>query len=224
MQLNSFSRAALAALAAFAALCGPARADMSFHVVQIGGGSGCGARCAMAISADGDITDSTAQEFLDFVRANSGTHNLHSVVLINSPGGKVVGSMDLGRVFRKIGALTIVARAVDGSDGVAHIAQGRCFSACVYALMGGRKRIVPDRSLVGIHRMFALEGGHDPAGGQVIERRFDDGNMRNVLARYSSEMGVSRELINKAEQTSTDTIHVVSPQELTRWRLGSSRF
>ena len=138
--------------------------------------------------------------------------------------GKVVGSMDLGRVFRKIGALTIVARAVDGSDGVAHIAQGRCFSACVYALMGGRKRIVPDRSLVGIHRMFALEGAVDPAGGRVIERRFDDGNMRNVLARYSSEMGVSRELINKAEQTSTDTIHVVSPQELTRWRLGSSRF
>jgi hypothetical protein len=223
MLLNTLSRVAFAAMAAALALCGPARADMSFRVVQIGG-AGCGAHCAMAIAADGDITDSTAGEFLDFIRSNSRSRDLHSVVLINSPGGKVVGSMDLGRVFRKIGALTIVARAFDASDGVAHIAQGRCFSACVYALMGGRKRIVPDRSLVGIHRMFAMEGSVDPAGGRLMERRFDDGNMRNVLARYSSEMGVSRELINKAEQTSTDTIHVVSPQELARWRLGSSRF
>ena len=70
MVLNSLFRGASAALLAVFAFCAPARADMSFHVVQIGG-AGCGAHCAMAIAADGDITDATAGEFLDFVRANS---------------------------------------------------------------------------------------------------------------------------------------------------------
>ena len=91
--------------------------------------------------------------------------------------------------------------------------------------MGGRKRVVPTQSVVGIHRMFAIEAGADPAGGgNARQRRFDDGGMRDVLARYSSSMGVSRDLITTAEQTPTDTIHVLSAQEVARWRLGSSRF
>ena len=211
------------ALAAASLFCAPARAEMTFSIVSVGGAAGCGARCAQAVAADGDITDSTAGEFLSFIRSHS-SRDLHSVVLINSPGGKVVGSMEFGRVLRKIGALAIVARPVVDSSGQVHIAQGRCFSACVYALMGARKRIVPKQSMVGIHRMFAVDYSVDPAGGRQQQRRFDDGNMRDVLARYSSEMGVSRELINKAEQTSTDSIHVLTPAELSRWRLGSSRF
>ena len=66
---------------------------------------------AFAVAADGDITDPTASEFWPSLRAN-GNRDLHSVVLINSPGGKVVGSMEFGRVLRKIGALAIVARPV----------------------------------------------------------------------------------------------------------------
>ena len=160
-----------AALVALAAPGGAARAEMSFSIVKVGGAAGCGAKCALAVAADGDITDSTASEFLAFVRAN-GNRDLHSVVLINSPGGKVVGSMEFGRVLRKIGALAIVARPVVDSNGVTHIAQGRCFSACVYALMGARKRIVPTQSMVGIHRMFAVDYSVDPAGGRQQQRRF----------------------------------------------------
>ncbi|MDE2364972.1 MAG: hypothetical protein KGM42_20020 [Hyphomicrobiales bacterium] len=222
--IRNIAGVAAGAFLALAAACAPARADMRFRVVSISGSTPCGAHCAMAIAADGDITDSTAAEFVAFVKENAGRQNLHSVVLLNSPGGKVVGAMDFGRVLRRIGALAIVARAMEDPEGAEHIAQGRCFSACVYALMGGRKRIIPAKSLVGIHRMFAVENAVDPAGGSMVERRFDNGDMRNVIAKYSAEMGVSRELINKAERVSTDTIHLVSPQEIARWRLGSSRF
>ena len=200
-----------------------ARAEMQFSLTTIGGS--CGSHCPLAIVADGEITDSTPDEFVAFVRANARSRNVRSVVLLNSPGGKVVASMELGRVFRKVGAATVVARAVSDSEGHSHLAAGRCFSACVYALMGGRKRVVPAQSLVGVHRMFALEAGADPAGGGGGARwRFDNGDMRNTLSRYSQSMGVSRELIATAERTPTETLHLLSPSEVARWRLGSTRF
>ncbi len=223
MRFRNLSAALIAGAVAIVGMTAVARADMSFRVVSIGGAV-CRDRCAMAIVADGEITDATPDEFLDFVRANAQSRNLHSVVLLNSPGGKVVASMALGRVFRKVGALTIVARAGVDSDGRGYIARGRCFSACVYALMGGRKRIVPPESVVGIHRMVAVESGADPAGGSMERRRFDNGDMRNMLSKYSADMGVSRDLINTAEQTPNDGIHIVSARELARWRLGTSRF
>lgn len=221
MALRAFFAGAAAALSIFAC-SGPALADMQFSLTSIGGK--CGAHCPQAIVADGDITDSTPGEFIAFVRAHSRGGDVRRIVLLNSPGGKVVASMELGRVFRKVGVATIVARAASEGNGRAHLAAGRCFSACVYALMGGRKRVVPAQSLVGIHRMFALEAGADPAGGGGARRRFDNGDMRGVLARYSESMGVSRELIATAERTPTDSIHVLSPKEVRRWRLGSTRF
>lgn len=223
MRLKSImGAAALAATAMFGS--SSASADMSFSLAPVADVARCGARCPQAIVADGEITDSTPTDFLAFVRARVGAGDIRSIVLLNSPGGKVVASMELGRMFRKVGAAAIVARAVEGGDGRSHIAAGRCFSACVYALMGGRKRVVPTQSQVGVHRMFAVESSIDPAGGSLKQRRFDDGNMRGVLARYSSSMGVSTDLINKAEQTPTDSIHVLSSQEVARWRLGSTRF
>ena len=222
MALKAFITGAAAAVSILA-FGGGAQADMRFSLTTIGGA--CGARCPQAIVADGEITESTPDEFIAFVRANSQARDVRSVVLLNSPGGKVVASMELGRVFRKVGAATVVARAVSDGDGRSHLTAGRCFSACVYALMGGRKRVVPAQSLVGVHRMFALESGADPAGGGGgTRRRFDNGDMRSVLSRYSDAMGVSRDLINTAERTPTESIHVLSPSEVARWRLGSTRF
>lgn len=222
MALRAFITGAAAALS-FLAFGGPAAADMQFSLTTIGGN--CGARCPQAIVADGEISDSTPDDFVAFVRAHARGRDVRSVVLLNSPGGKVVASMELGRVFRKVGAATVVARAVSDGDGRSHLAAGRCFSACVYALMGGRKRVVPAQSLVGVHRMFALEAGADPAGGSGgARRRFDNGDMRATLSRYSQAMGVSRDLINMAESTPTEKLHVLSPSEVARWRLGSSRF
>jgi hypothetical protein len=221
MALKAFMTGAATAFSMLV-LGGAAQADMRFSLTTIGGA--CGARCPQAIVADGEITESTPDEFIAFVRANSRARDVRSVVLLNSPGGKVVASMELGRVFRKVGAATVVARAVSDGEGRSHLTAGRCFSACVYALMGGRKRVVPAQSLVGVHRMFALEAGADPAGGGGARRRFDNGDMRSVLSRYSEAMGVSRDLINTAERTPTESIHVLSPNEVSRWRLGSTRF
>ncbi|GAC1334486.1 MAG: hypothetical protein NVSMB26_17300 [Beijerinckiaceae bacterium] len=196
---------------------------MSFRLVPLEDPGRCGAQCAQVIAADGEITDATPDQFLSFVRSNV-QGNVRSVVFINSPGGKVVASMELGRVFRQLGTATVVARVRAGQGDTAHFASAHCFSACVYALMGGRKRVIPPQSQVGIHRMFSYESGMDPAGGTAtLRRRYDNGDMRTMLSRYSSTMGISSGLIDFAEHTSSDSIHVLSKGEIARWRLGTPK-
>jgi hypothetical protein len=149
---------------------------------------------------------------------------MHGIVLLDSPGGHVVAAMELGLTIRKLGMAVIVARPGAESAATGDLFSGKCYSACVYALMGGRKRVIPPQSKVGVHRMFNYETNFNLAeGGFVRERYVDDGDMRDKLARYTTTMGVSSGLINLAEHTSPDVIHVLTPAEIARWRLGSRR-
>jgi len=194
---------------------------MSFRLMPLERSSACKSRCAQAIVADGEIVDSTPQEFLSFVSSNLQA-NVSSVVLLNSPGGKVVASMELGQAFRKRGMFTIVAGVEPSIPGA--VAAGRCYSACVYALMGGRKRVVPPQSEVGIHRMFQYESSLDAAAGiRTLRRRYDTGTMHAILSLYSNRMGVNSGIIDYAERLSTDSIQVLSRREITRWGLGQSK-
>ena len=217
---------AFAAVAAIIAVAAPAEAaePMTFRLVQVEDSARCGGHCAQAIAADGEIVDSTPQQFLSFVSSN-GQGNVRSVVFLNSPGGKVVASMELGQLFRKLGVATIVARVGQTYGGGGALAAGHCYSACVYALMGGRKRVIPPQSSVGVHRMFQYEASLDPGAGAIsLRRRYDSGRMHSMLSRYSSQMGVNRGIIDYAERTSSDSLHVLSKGEIARWRLGQPQF
>jgi hypothetical protein len=208
--------AALIALAPWAA----AGAEMSFRTVRLESAH-CGARCAVVIAAEGEIVETTPEAFRNFLHAHAGAGNLRSVVLIDSPGGKVIASMEFGRLLRRLGMAVIVARPTERAN---ELAPGRCYSACVYALMGGRKRVIPPESQVGVHRMFNYETSFDLfEGGLVRERNYDDGGMLDLLARYSALMGVSKELVVLAERTSADRLHMLSGAEIARWRLGARR-
>ncbi len=201
---------------------GAARAEeMNFRLVSVNGN--CGAQCAQMIAAEGEIGENTPDAFVNFIAQNVGRGTLHGVVLLDSPGGKVVASMELGQAIRKLGMAVIVARpAAPSGEGVA-LVSGRCYSACVYALMGGKKRVIPAQSRVGIHRMFNYSTSFDFSEGLVRERNYDDGGMRAMLARYASGMGVSAELVNLAERTSPDQLYMLTGSDIARWRLGSRK-
>ena len=205
--LSRFVAAALAACGLVALLAGGARA-MEFHLQSVGYGAECRAHCPRVIVAQGQISNSTPEEFIEFLRENAGDRDLRTVVLINSQGGYVVASMELGQIFRRIGAATVVSR--------------QCLSACVYAFMGGVRRVAPRGTSLGIHRMFAntSDGGFESAPHRV----YDDGSLAGALARYSARMGVSRDLIRYAERISSNSIHVVTPAQMTQWRLASRSF
>lgn len=202
--------------------------EMVFQLVPYGHGGPCGRDCTDVISAEGEITNDTPRRFLEFVAQNLDNQRLRSVVFLHSPGGGVAAAMKLGRMFRKTGVLAVVARVrppeTAGGPTVA-LPGGRCFSACVYALMGARKRVVPPTSLVGIHRMFFYDYEKDPTTGQSLtQRTFGTSAFVDQLARYAASMGVSRELIYMAEKIDPDNIHILTGAELRRWRLGTQKY
>ena len=216
---------ALAFPIALAPLAGQAAGSMTFAVATLGGGNEpCGRNCAEVISAKGEINNDTADEFLAFLSSHLQEQGLRPVVLLESPGGTVVGAMQLGMMFRKIGAAVIVAEAVEepGTDRV-RVAPGLCMSACVYAFFGGKKRVVPPVSKLGIHRMVINESMRDPAGGMVRQQTFGTDDIVSTLSAYTKMMGIDPNVIEFAERVSPDTIHIVTPKEIARWRLGAPR-
>jgi hypothetical protein len=202
-------------------------AEMDFQVVEIGTSEHCGSKCLYVISAQGEITENSDERFTEFLDRNMGQRHLNGIVLLHSPGGNVLGATKLGKVLRKLGVAVVVARADESTKLIGsniRLAPGRCMSACVFVLMGGAKRVVPTPSKVGIHRMFRMETGRDPAGGPSYRRVFANAPFVEQLRQYSAEMGVSSSLVDSAERISPDTVHIVSPAELRRWRLGSPKF
>ena len=227
--------ALFASVAAVASLLGSsfeARAatePMAFHLDSIASPTPCKKHCDHAVSADvisaeGAITNDTADDFLAFLQQHLRDQDLRPVVLIHSPGGTVVGAMKLGLMFRKIGAAVIVARAVgeQGSDR-AHVVPGACMSACVYAFFGGKRRVIPPVSRLGIHRMAIYAHSHDPAGGEQVTRTYGTDDLVTALSDYTKQMGIDPEVIDEAEQIAPESIHIVTTREILRWRLGSPR-
>src|SRR5258707_620417 len=118
---------------------------MSFRLATLEG-RGCGARCPQVIVAEGVIQEDTPETFISFLGSAAGTPGVLDIVVIDSPGGRVVASMRLGAALRKLKATVFVGRVGNGGD-----MSGQCMSACVYAMMGGVKRVVPPASRLGIH-------------------------------------------------------------------------
>jgi len=214
--LNVAALAAAILLTPASALAAP----MTFRTVAVVDSQKCGARCAQVIVAEGEITERTPEEFLAFVRSQRANRAMRGVVVLNSHGGRVMASMELGRVFRAAGVAVVVGRAAGGG-----LAAGRCYSACVYALMGARKRVIPDESRIGIHRMFAYERfGRDSEDGFAMTRVYATPDLVARLGDYAGMMGVSRELIYAAERVTPDRVRIVTPREIRRWRLGTNKF
>ena len=175
----------------------------------------------VVISASGQISDRTPKAFAAFLRENARGKQAPTVYL-DSSGGTVVGSMELGALLRQAGATTVVGKAGSGFFGGASVDKGECYSACVYALMGGRRRVIPPDSEVGIHRMFlAIEGqGGDVTNFASSRERAMATGLRGSLMRYASRMGVSPDLITSAERTPSAFFHVLTQAEISKWRLG----
>ncbi|MDP2355438.1 MAG: hypothetical protein Q8M31_05175 [Beijerinckiaceae bacterium] len=211
-------RAGLASIAVLAGCLAAHAAPMTFRTMPVG--ANCGSRCPLMIVAEGDITLSTPDRFVEFVQRQSRDPRMRGVVLINSPGGRVGASMQLGKFFRQAGVAVIVGRA--GSRG---IAPGNCFSACVYALIGAKKRVIPRVSKIGVHRMVAFDYGR--RGDDDMNRYeavFATPELVQRLSDYVGSMGVSREVISMAERISHDKLRILTPQEIRRWKLGSENF
>lgn len=136
-------------------------------------------------------------------------------VYISSRGGNLLAGMEIGRLLRKSGATTHLARRVvdpklEFAGNPFHTsARAECFSACALAFLGGNYRFADEDSEYGVHRFYSANGptNRDLDVGQILSA---------AVATYIRDMDVNPELFDIMVQSSPDEIAIVDAREMKR--------
>jgi hypothetical protein len=186
----------------------------------------CTTDCPKAIVAEGEIYYDDVGTLVETLRAGiERDKNIKPLVVLSSVGGNVYAGYQIGRIFRAINATVVVGRAVRSGSGYS-LAPGVCASACVFSLMGGKKRFVPDGSRIGVHWM----SGPTPQvfSGNValpeVGRKSDDNESEANLRQFMRSMGVRPDFARFIRNVPNSSMHVMTPQEITRFGLAQTRF
>jgi hypothetical protein len=172
---------------------------MTFKVLDESGGS----TGNPWIAAAGEIAQESADDLetylnkeYDFAK-NSYRYN----VLLDSPGGNLIGGIKLGEFFRRQQFAT-------------RVTSGICASACAIAFIGGIEREAANGKL-GVHQFYNALSLRNPS-----EKVFDALDMSTqqllgaVLIDYAFRMGVDPRYIAIAAATSPDQMHFLNQEEL----------
>jgi hypothetical protein len=157
----------------------------------------CKPNCRGWVSAVGIVTADSPKDFDDFAR---GRQLGGATMVLDSSGGSVNDSIALGRRFRTLGLLTTVGISV-----VSHTAQGDragvageayCESMCVFLLLSGKTRYVPNAAHIRVHQIWMGDRADDARAAtytaqdlMIVER--DIGR----LAKYTFDMGGAGDLL-----------------------------
>jgi hypothetical protein len=177
----------------------------------------CQPNCKGWIAAVGIVTADSPREFDEFAR---GRQLGGATVVLDSSGGSVNDSIALGRRFRSLGALTTVGVSV-----VEQTAQGDrarvmpgayCESMCVFLLLSGKARYVPEKAHVRVHQIWMGDRADDARAASytaqdmmIVER--DIGR----LAKYTFDMGGAGDLLSLALSVPPwEDLHELSRSEL----------
>lgn len=217
MSSNGLRILACASALAAAFWAAPASA-MTYTLIPVTGLQ-CRPSCPAVIQATGEITHTTAEEFVDFVQRATKAGQVGRTIFIHSPGGNVGGALRLGAALRVLQA-TVVVGTFDGGT----ISSGSCYSACVWAIAGGKRRLVPAGSRVGVHgSRNSGVSQRDIAGSGSIDFKHSEQDYIRGMTNYLRMMGVDPKLVVLAESIPHESIRVLSPTEIRRYRLGESR-
>jgi hypothetical protein len=160
----------------------------------------CEPTCRGWVSAVGIITADTPKDFDDFAR---GRQLGGTTVVLDSSGGSVNDAITLGRRFRNLGLLTTVGITQQGGGGQgarpAVASEAYCESMCVFLLLAGKKRYVPEAAHVRVHQIWMGDRADDAKAASysaqdlmIVER--DIGR----LAKYTFDMGGAGDLLSLA--------------------------
>jgi hypothetical protein len=169
-------------------------APMRFEWMREGPADKCGTQCREWISASGAIVDSTLQDFEIFARARDVRG---ATLVLDSPGGNVIPGLALGREFRRLDITTSVGKAlkVPGEQRSTISSRASCNSMCVFLLLGGVQRHVPDEARILVHQIWPSNKRNDAnaatySAGNVVAIQRVNGD----IGRYIVDMGVDIEL------------------------------
>jgi hypothetical protein len=178
---------------------------------------GCQPNCRGWVSAVGIVTADSPKDFDDFAR---GRQLGGATVVLDSSGGSVNDSIALGRRWRNLGLLTTVGISVNADSGQGQRATidpaAYCESMCVYLLLSGKTRYVPDRAHVRVHQIWMGDRADDAKAASytaqdmmIVER--DIGR----LAKYTFDMGGAGDLLSLSLNVPPwEDLHELSRDEL----------
>ena len=177
----------------------------------------CGLNCRGWVSAVGVVTADSPKDFEEFER---GRDLRGATLVLDSSGGSVNDSIALGRRFRELGLLATVGISV-----LTHTPKGErasvspdayCESMCVFLLLSGKARYVPEAAHVRVHQIWMGDRADDAKAASytaqdlmIVER--DVGR----LAKYTFDMGGSGDLLALSLSVPPwEDLHEMSPAEL----------
>src|SRR5882762_2861436 len=177
----------------------------------------CQPNCRGWVSAAGIVTADSPGDFDEFAR---GRQLGGSTIVLDSSGGSVNASIVLGRRFRELGALTTVGISVQtrtAQSAPANMAPvAYCESMCVFLLLSGTTRYVPDTAHVRVHQIWLGDRANDAkaatysADDLMIAER-DIGR----LAQYTFDMGGTGDLLLLSLNVPPwEDLHELSREEL----------
>src|SRR5262245_40883673 len=137
-------------------------APMRFEWRREGPAHACGANCRVWISATGYITADTPREFETFAKDPNARG---AVLVLDSDGGSVLGTLALGRAIRSLGMITTIGKTTalppgrDGDRRATLSPDGNCESMCAFLLLAGERRYVPRSEERRVGKSGGLGGG-----------------------------------------------------------------
>src|SRR6202171_4250664 len=177
----------------------------------------CQPNCRGWVSAVGIVTADSPRDFDEFAL---GRQLGGATIVLDSSGGSVNDSIALGRRWRNLGVLTTVGISVQTNTAQvapASIApEAHCESMCVFLLLSGKTRYVPETAHVRVHQIWIGDRAGDAKAGtysaddlMIVER--DIGR----LAKYTFDMGGAGDLLSLSLNVpSWEDLHELSREEL----------
>jgi hypothetical protein len=177
----------------------------------------CQPNCRGWVSAVGIVTADTPKDFDEFAR---GRQLGGTTIVLDSSGGSVNDSIALGRRWRNLGTLTTVGVSVQTNtaqsapSNMAPVAY--CESMCVFLLLSGKTRYVPETAHVRVHQIWMGDRVDDAKAAtysaddlMIVER--DIGR----LAKYTFDMGGAGDLLSLSLNVPPwEDLHELSREEL----------
>jgi hypothetical protein len=184
--------------------------------------SHCVSTCNGLIAAVGVITSDTPREFAEFA---NGRDLKGSTIVLDSSGGSVLDAIKLGQQWRDLDVMTSVG-IVTTTQTSARVSSevfpgGYCESMCVFLLLSGKTRYVPEGAHVRVHQIWMGDRAEDAKAANyvaqdvmIIER--DVGR----LAKYAFEMGATGDLLALALSVPPwEPLHELTAAELRQTNL-----
>lgn len=173
------------------------------------------------ITAVGRITAETPEDFQRYLNTQ---YPEGGKIIFHSPGGNLLGGIELGRAIRKRKLSSEIGTLLKAEHPLKEkVNNGICASSCAYAFIGGVDRFVEDGNKYGVHQFYENKVFAERTI-QILEAALPKAVsaaqiVAGVLAGYLTDMGADARLLELAGSAASDKIAFLDHDQLVRFRV-----